>query len=109
MATITRGSRDAAVLKIKRLLDRYEKQHPGAQAALYRQNSGSVRIRIFDKRFAKLSSGDRHDYVWDFLARHLKHREMQEISMLLLLVPSEKEDSFLNSEFEDPVPFTLLN
>ena len=108
MATILRGPRDAAVVKLKKVLDKYLKQHPKAEAALYRQNPGSLRVRILDNRFAKLSKGDRHDDVWNFLAKHLKNEEMQEISILLLLAPSEQPDSFMNSEFEDPSPVNAI-
>src|SRR5208282_4102894 len=107
MATITRGRHDAAVVKLKKVLDNYEQQYPGADATLYRQNSGSLRVRIVDERFAKLSKGDRHDQVWDFLAKDLKNEEMQEISILLLLAPSEQADSFMNWEFDDPIPSRL--
>jgi stress-induced morphogen len=103
MATITRGPRDAAAAKLKKSLEKYERQHPGAQATLYRQNSASLRVRIVDKRFRPWSKGRRHDHVWNFLAKHLTNEEMQEISILLLLAPSEQADSFMNWEFDDPV------
>ena len=44
MASIVQGGIDEAVQAIKVALDEYEAQHPGAEAALYRQNSASIRV-----------------------------------------------------------------
>src|SRR3954465_4765508 len=107
MATITRGSSDEFVQRIKTALDAYEQNHPGARASLYRQNSGSIRLRIIDDRFADWSKGKRHDYAWKFIADRLSDDDAEEISMLLLLASGEPASSFLNSEFDDPVPSNL--
>ena len=103
MATVTRGPTDSYVEKIRTVLDDYERKHPGAQAEVYRQNSASIRIRIFDDNFASLSKGDRHDRVFDFLAAGLDNDTLQEISMLVPVVRSEKQ-SFISAEFDDPIP-----
>lgn len=103
MATVARGPRDQFVRRIRAVLEEYERLHPKAQSALYRQNSGSIRVRIVDPRFDGLSEGERHDQVWDFLAERLDEDDIQEISMLLLLTRKEVRSSFLNSEFESPV------
>ena len=108
MATITRSRHDTVVEKLKEALEEYKKQHPGACATLYRDNPGWMRLRIVDKRFAKLSKYTRHQEVWDFLAEHLKNEEMQRISVMLLLAPSEQADSFSNWEFDEPVPVRLV-
>jgi stress-induced morphogen len=107
MATITRGASDAYVLRIKDALEEYERLHPGAAASLYRQNSASIRIRIIDERFARVSKGDRHDQVWDFLANQLDEDTLQEISVLALLSPKETASSFWNEDFENPQPSQL--
>ena len=104
MATIHSGQQDKAVRSVKSALDAYEHAHPGADATLYRQNSASIRIRIVDKAFAGLSRGDRHDSVWEFLSEKLDDDTIQEISVLLLLAPGEQQKSFMNFEFEHPVP-----
>jgi stress-induced morphogen len=102
MATITRGSTDSYVEKIRAVLDDYERKHPGAQAEVYRQNSAAIRIRIFDDNFASVSKGDRHDRVFNFLAAGLDDDTIQEISMLVPVTRSEKQ-SFISAEFDDPV------
>lgn len=104
MATIIRGIDDEYVKKLKDVLDEYEREHPGAVATLYRQNTASVRIRIVDSLFAKMSLGDRHDMVWDFLTARVDEDTMQEISVLLLLSQEEQNSSFMNFEFNDPIP-----
>jgi stress-induced morphogen len=107
MATVTRGLRDELLERVKSVLDLYEQAHPNSAASLYRQNSASVRIRIVDDRFRGLSAGDRHDRVWDFISNRLSEDDIQEISVLLLLAPEEQSSSFLNAEFNDPVPSSL--
>ena len=104
MATITRGNRDELVERVKRALDEYETHHSGAVANLYRQNSGAVRIRIIDGSFSGQSKGSRHDHAWNFIADRLNDDDIQEISLLLLLAPGEQATSFMNAEFDDPVP-----
>jgi stress-induced morphogen len=104
MSTITRGPRDDVVLKVHEILDEYERHHPGSQASVYRQNPASIRIRIVDERFSGQSKGQRHDTAWKFIADRLDDDSIQEISMLILLAPSELRSSFINAEFEDPVP-----
>jgi hypothetical protein len=56
-----------------------------------------------DDAFARVSKGDRHDRVWDFLTARLDDDTMQEIAILLLLTPGEQGKSFMNVEFDDPV------
>src|SRR5436309_7218781 len=107
MATIVRGSDDELVERVKKVLDDYEQQQPGGCASLYRHNSASIRVRIVDDRFDGLSRAARHDQVWKFIADRLNDDDIQEISVLLLLSPKEQQTTFMNSEFDDPVPSTL--
>jgi stress-induced morphogen len=107
MATITRGSQDQLVQKIKSVLDQYEHHYEGSTASVYRQNSASVRIRIVDQRFDGLSIGQRHDAVWKFIADRLGQEELQEISVLLMLTPQEKLVSDMSSDFDHPIPSML--
>jgi stress-induced morphogen len=104
MATITGGTHDDLVNKIKGVLEEYEKEHPTSQATLYRQNSGSIRIRIVDERFAGRSRGDRHDDAWNFISSRLSDDDIQEISILLLLTVTEQRSSIMNAEFDEPIP-----
>jgi stress-induced morphogen len=107
MASITRGPHDERVKKVLQVLDEYERLHPGATASVYRQNSGSIRIRILDDRFTGWSRGKRHDYVWDFIVSRLNEDDMQEISVLLPLTRAEQGSSFMNFDFDDPLPSTI--
>ena len=104
MATIARGSRDQAVERMRDVLDEYERDHPGAIATLYRHHSAGVRIRIIDERFNTMSTPDRHDHAWNYIASRLGSEEIQEISVLLLISSREKNTEFMNTEFDDPVP-----
>ena len=107
MATITRGRRDELVRKLKTVLDEFEKEHPGAIASVYRQNSASIRVRIVADRFDGKSKGARHDYAWKFITDRLTDDEIQEISVLLLLTPDEQTSSMMNFEFDDPISSKL--
>jgi stress-induced morphogen len=103
---LLRGKSDETIDAIKAALAKYEGEHQGAQISLYRQNSVSVRVRIIDPSFDGKSKPERNDLVWKYLA-DLSDDEQSDISMLLLLTPSETKQSFANFEFEDPVPSKL--
>jgi hypothetical protein len=109
MATIVRGNADAdaPVQALKAALDAYEAEYPGAEAALYRQNPGSIRVRVIDRRFEGMTKSRRHAHVWDFLAARSPEDNMADISQLLTLAPAELGQSFANFEFEDPIPSGL--
>jgi stress-induced morphogen len=106
MAVEIRGERDDVIRQIEIVLEAYQKDHPLAQITMYRQNSVSVRIRIVDPDFNGMSKADRNDRVWDYLDR-LSDNAQADVSVLLLLTPSELPKSFANLEFEDPVPSVL--
>jgi hypothetical protein len=103
---IPRGSSDPVIERLKKALASYQADHPRAQIDLYRQNSVSVRIRIIDPSFARLSKGQRSDLAWKYLDR-VPDEAQSDISTLLLLTPEETKTSFANFEFEDPVPSNL--
>ena len=105
MARITRGKRDMGIKAFKKVLDAYEAKNPGASAELYRQNNASIRIRIVDEKFSRMSKPRRHDKVFKFIADELNDDDLlQELSILLLLAPSEQDSSTMNMEFDDPIP-----
>jgi hypothetical protein len=106
MATIVRGNADAQVQVLRTALDAYETQNPGAEAALYRRNPGSIPVRVIDRRFEGMAKSRRHAHVWEFLAARAPEDAMAEISQLLTLAPGELGSSFANFEFEDPIPST---
>jgi stress-induced morphogen len=107
MATIVRGNPDPEVQALKTALDGYEAAHPGADAALYRHNPGSIRLRVIDRRFEGMTKSRRHADVWDFLATHVPEDTLADVSLVLTVAPAELKNSFANFEFEDPIPSKL--
>lgn len=107
MAKILKGSRDPYVDRVAAALDEYESQHAGAEASVYRQNPGAIRVRIIDDRFAGTSRTRRHTEVWDFLSQRLDEDVLGEIYTLTLLPTSELRSSMANMDFEDPLPSGL--
>lgn len=107
MAEIVRGSSDDLVLAVQKALNAYEEQHPGATAQLYRQNPGSIRVRIIDDAFAGKPRTSRHNLVWNFLVAQLGKDNASELSLLLLLTHDELSSSMMNQEFESPLPSGL--
>jgi stress-induced morphogen len=107
MATIVRGEADAQVEALKNALDAYEAEHVDAEAALYRSNPASIRLRVVDRRFEGMPKSRRHSQVWEFLAARVPEDTMAEISLLLPISPVELRNSFANFEFEDPIPSKL--
>ncbi len=103
---ILRGASDDILEQVITLLRKYELDHPDAVIDLYRQNSVSIRVRIIDPAFRGMSKKQRNDLVWDYLDT-LSEDAQADISMLVLLAPTEVEKSMGNLEFEDPVPSGL--
>ncbi len=103
MAAIIRGNSDESVGSILDALNAYESEFPGSIATVYRQNPGSIRVRIIDDRFAGMSRSRRHNEVWDFLAKHVGEDSIAEVGVLILLPTTEVKSSLANMEFEDPV------
>jgi hypothetical protein len=107
MATIVRGNTDAEVQALKDALDAYEGEHPGAEAALYRHNPGSIRLRVIDRRFERMTKSRRHADVWEFLAARVPEDTLADVSLVLTVAPAELKNSFANFEFDDPIPSKL--
>jgi hypothetical protein len=103
---VMRGSTDAVIEQIIGALRPYAVAHGASQIDLYRQNPVSVRVRIIDPGFAGRSKVDRSNDAWKYLSA-LPDEVESDISTLILLTPDEKQKSFANFEFEDPVPSTL--
>jgi hypothetical protein len=96
-------------LEVQAILDilkSYKMLHPEAQIESYRQNSGSIRIRIIDPEFLKLDKALRHDQIWELLEQ-LPEDIQSQITVLLLLTPEEAKTSFANMDFENPIPSRL--
>jgi len=105
-ANIARAVSDATLEQIVAVLKAYQAEHDQARVDAYRQNSVSVRIRVIDPDFQGLEKSQRHAAVWRLLEQ-LPEDIQADISMLVLLAPSETASSLANLEFEDPVPSRL--
>lgn len=103
---ILRGSSDDILEQVIAVLRKYQSEHPNAVIDLYRRNSVSIRVRIVDPAFREMSMKERNDLVWDYLDA-LSDDVQGDISMLVLLAPSEVQRSMGNMEYEDPVPSVL--
>ncbi|QDU61742.1 hypothetical protein Pan216_26050 [Planctomycetes bacterium Pan216] len=103
---IPRGQSDEVIERIVEALKDYEKKHKDAAVDIYRQNPFSIRVRIVDSGFAGMTKVERSNIVWEYL-KSVTDDDVSDISTLLLLTPEEKETSFANFEFDDPVPSNL--
>src|SRR5206468_12985647 len=99
---ITRGKSDEVLKQIMVCLEAYERDHPQVRIDFYRYSPVSIRIRIIDPRFSGMGRADRSDLVWKYFDR-LTDEVQSDISMLVLLTPSEVGRSLADREFEDPV------
>ncbi len=99
-------SDDPDVIAILDVLVPYRQSHPRAEIASYRQNSGSIRIRIIDPDFRGLDKALRHDQIWKILSE-LPEDTQTQITVLLLLTPEETKKSIANMDFENPIPSRL--
>jgi hypothetical protein len=106
MAIEIRGKGDRTIHALSKALAKYAAEHGDAEIAIYRRNPVSVRIRIIDPDFSRVSKGDRHDRIWQLL-EELPESVQSEVSLLLLLTPAETEKSMANLEFDNPVPSRL--
>jgi hypothetical protein len=104
MATITQGVQDEDVAAFEAALGIYVQQHPGASAAVFRQNPGSIRIRIIDDSTVGMTKSRRHAQAWSFLRSQVGEDRMGQVSILLVLPTSELKSSLANLDFEDPLP-----
>ena len=104
MALIIRGSRDALMLRVKRVLGAYERKNPGSMASLFRVNSGAIWVRVVSEAFRDMAVDVRHARVAKFLRDQLPGDDVEEVSALILLTHAEQNDSFMNRQFNDPVP-----
>ncbi len=91
---------------LKTLRERYGKDHPKARIEAYRYNPASIRIRIIDPFFEGKDLVKREDFVWPIL-ESLPEEIFTEITVLLLIPPGERKESFMSMEFENPTPSML--
>jgi hypothetical protein len=103
---IARGKTDEILEEIRKSLMAYQQDHPRARIDLYRQSSASIRVRIIDPDLTDMSKRDRNDLAWRYLAS-VSEETQGDISMIIMVTPTELERSMANLEFEDPVPSVL--
>jgi hypothetical protein len=98
--TDSNGQRDAYSEQIvRRLREKYLPNHPRAEVRAYRYNPASVRVRVIDPDFAGKDTAEREDMVWPVLET-LPGHVVEDISILLLLPPEERDSSALSLEFD---------
>ena len=96
------GQPDEVSDQILDLLKRkYQPAHPSADIRAYRYNSASVRVRIIDPDFAGKDTAQREDMVWPIL-ESLPERVLEDISVVLLIPPEERDSSLLSLQFDNP-------
>ncbi|MFO0966721.1 MAG: hypothetical protein U0793_14200 [Gemmataceae bacterium] len=98
--------KDKGVEAIRSALSPYLGAHPKAKLDVYRKNPVSIRVRIVDPDFAKVTKGQRHDDIWSFL-EPLPEELLSELSLLLLLTPEESTKSIANLDFDHPLPSAI--
>jgi hypothetical protein len=103
MPRAVRGNGDQFTDQVLAALHPYKAQHPGAEIQAYRRNSASIRVRVIDPDFSGISRAERHDVIWRHLEK-LPESIQSQVSLLVLLAPSETGTSIANLEFENPVP-----
>lgn len=88
----------------KLIEERLRPHFPNVEA--YRYNIASIRVRIIDERFRGKSKPDREEMVLPII-EDLPEEIQTDLTILLLLVPKETDQSMMNVEFENPTPSIL--
>ena len=94
---------DPALKQVIKALEQYAEAHPKAQIEVYRHNIVSIRIRVIDSGFKGISRGQREDDLWAIL-QELPEETFADITLLIMLTPTEAKKSFASMEFDDPIP-----
>jgi hypothetical protein len=106
MVRAAKNHQPRSVKAIRNALEEYRKSHSKASIEVKAQSPISVRIRIVDPDFKKFDKVDREELIWKILDK-LPENVRADITMLLLITPEEKKDSFASFEFENPIPSRL--
>jgi len=93
------GNNDPVTELFAASLQSYAVNHPSAVVQVYRDSPVAVRVRIVDPDFRGKSRSERHKTVWPILY-NLDQDKLEELGMLLLIAPEEKEGSAVNREFD---------
>jgi hypothetical protein len=106
MPGAVRGNGDPFTDQVLAALHPYKTQHPGAEIQAYRRNSASIRVRVIDPDFSGISRAERHEIIWRYLEK-LPEAIQSQVSLLVLLTPSETTTSIAKLEFENPAASRL--
>ena len=101
----TNGS-DRKLTEVRSILGRYQSLHPSAKVEAKRYNSASIRVRVIDPAFEGVHRADRDKELWEMM-QELPDDTVADLTMLVMLAPSELRTSMANLEFEDPSPSQL--
>jgi stress-induced morphogen len=91
----------------KILREYYIPAHPNATLDVYRYNSASIRLRVIDPDFAGTSLIERDDEIWAVMRERLPEDIISQLTVILLVTPTEAKKSIMNEEFEHPTPSHL--
>lgn len=103
MAVTVRGKRDPYLDQFAAVLEELVADYPRADVTLRRTNPASIRVRVIDPGFQRMSETRRDNRVWKYL-KQLPEDILAHISMVLTFTPEEAETSPLNYDFEHPIP-----
>ena len=100
------GETDPTLQTFADQLVAYAEANPHVEIQLYRHTPYSVRIRVIDPNFRGKTKSMRHREVWPTLYE-LPEDILNELSVLILVTPEEKDSSMSSREFDDPIPSTM--
>src|SRR5260370_36597536 len=99
MATAAKDTDDYS-RRIKQVLsERYKALHRKSKIEAYRFNPASVRVRVIDPDFAGKGIPERENEVWAILET-LPEEVRSDISVVLLITPEERKQSFMSTELD---------
>jgi hypothetical protein len=100
---------DSDVCGIADALAAFAEQHPSAEITIRRASLASIHVRIISRDFKSRSRVAREERIWPLL-ESLPDDTFTQITVLLLLAPQERRDSFANAvyfESPDPAPASV--
>lgn len=99
-------TQDIEVQQIYAVLAAYKTTHPNAKIDVRRRHEVSIHIRIIDPDFHGVRWANRENEIWPLLGQ-LPYETFVNITVLLLLTPTEEATSLANMAFENPISWSL--
>lgn len=106
MAVTIRGKRDRYLDQFAAVLEKLVADFPQSDVTLRRTNPASIRVRVIDPGFRRMSETRRDKRVWKYL-KQLPEDTLSHISMVLAFTPDEVESSPLNYDFDHPISIRM--